>query len=660
MPLAVVLSAAAAITWFGPVQVSFEAAFAGNPYDFQTNDVRVIFVAPDGHAEERLAFFDAGRWKAWLVTPHPADYVATLTHNGVTVNVPPQAASVRVDARLPTGFVRVREGRFVTDAGTPYFPLGHNLGWQQPESPTLVMQLRDMGLAGMNWTRIWACAFDEKNPFYSRKTPPPPPGELLATPLRQWDELIATAEEAGVRLQLVLFHHGLFSTTVNSNWDEHPWNAANGGFLERPQAFFTDPTAIDYTRRWLRHAVARWGHSPAIMAWELFNEVEWVDTVREDHDWETVVAWHADMAAFLRSLDPYHHLITTSSAMEHPALYAAMDYGQPHIYTRNLTVGIGGAEFAIEQPWFFGEFGGTTHGPAATDESTLVRDGLWASVLAGQPGAAGYWYWERVAQLHVASEFTRVARVLELTKFAERTGLKPVAVELAGTRPAPLVFEAGRGWGASQQSTFRLPADATPRRMARLSSYILGVDGARPDRTPQPLELHFDAPRDGAATISFGAIGGKGTTAQVLLDGVEIASMQRPRNEPGPTGAHSEHRELPVITVPYSSGPHTLVLRSTGPDWVRFNSIVIPDLGRTSEVRAIGDETFLLARITSTVDGVPATLDVHATGLHPGDYELQTVDLDSGAETRGTVTVADGALRGFKVMAQDVVVILAR
>jgi len=46
--------------------------------------------------------------------------------------------------------------------------------------------------------------------------------------------------ESGVRFQLVLFHHGPWSSRVNSNWGENPWNVKNGGFLAKPDDFFTN------------------------------------------------------------------------------------------------------------------------------------------------------------------------------------------------------------------------------------------------------------------------------------------------------------------------------------------------------------------------------------------------------------------------------------
>src|SRR6266481_9445051 len=116
---------------------------------------------------------------------------------------------------------------------------------------------------------------------------------------------------------------------VDSNWAINPWNAKNGGFLATPEEFFTNPRARALTRAKYRYILARWGYSTHVLAWELFNEVEWTDAIRNQHA-DTVAAWHREMAAFLRQQDPNRHLITTSSDTKIPGLYEAMDYVQPH------------------------------------------------------------------------------------------------------------------------------------------------------------------------------------------------------------------------------------------------------------------------------------------------------------------------------------------
>ena len=141
-------------------------------------------------------------------------------------------------------------------------------------------------------------------------------------------------------------------------------------------------TAREYSRRWLHYAVARWGHSPSVLTWELFNEVEWTDAIQKDHDWPAVVAWHNEMAAFVRSLDPYHHLVTTSSAIDHPELYATMDYYQPHAYPREVFTTLAGTRPLPGKPWFYAE-SGRGIGEVNKDEGMVVRDGLWAGMLGG-------------------------------------------------------------------------------------------------------------------------------------------------------------------------------------------------------------------------------------------------------------------------------------
>ena len=138
-----------------------------------------------------------------------------------------------------------------------------------------------MHAAGLNWTRIWSNSWDGKNPYVPQSTATKIPlGTMYEPALDRWDMILNECEKDDIKFQFVLFHHGEFSTTTDPNWREHPWNKANGGFLADPTDFFINPQAKELSKEWFRYAVARWGHSPAIMAWELFNEVQWVDAAK--------------------------------------------------------------------------------------------------------------------------------------------------------------------------------------------------------------------------------------------------------------------------------------------------------------------------------------------------------------------------------------------
>ena len=661
--------ALAVTTWFGPAQVAFDVKLPGNPYDCRTNDVRVVFAAPDGYREERLAYFDDGRWKAWLTTTHAGHYRATLTRNGEPVAMPAVEIVVTDSARLTDGYVHVQGTRFVTDAGQPYFPLGHDLCWRYPDIPPLTELLHRMGAAGMNWARIWACAWDGKNPVLIRHNAYAPQekgtwreaaplGEFLPAALRQWDELVGAAEASGIRFQFVLFHHGLFSTRSDANWNEHPWNRANGGFLDQPQDFFTNETAREYSRRWLHYAVARWGHSPSVLAWELFNEVEWTDAVQKDQNWPAVVAWHNEMAAYVRSLDPYHHLVTTSSAMEHPELYAEMDYYQPHAYPREVFTVIAGSKPLPGKPWFYGEFGrGTSE--LNKNERLVVRDGVWAGILAGHAGAASYWFWERVVKLDLYSEFAHAARILKVSQLPSHQPARPVAVEILGAKPAPIRVAPGRGWGASTRFHFELPGDASPECLAQLSSMILSAQAGEP--APHPIEFAFTAPADGQASIVWAGIAGAGAGVRVSLDGKEVAHQVWPAlPNLKASDVRSRQPAPPPIVLPYQAGTHTLTIEGLGPAWAQLDHLSVADLGCTMRGYAIGDGDVAVLRVQADEGAVPATVDLRVAGLADGPCKLSVMDLDMGSEREQAAAIAGGVLRGVVLNARDTAVVITR
>ena len=94
----------------------------------------------------------------------------------------------------------VNAKRFVFDDGSPYYPLGYNLGWRNVRGMApLAASIAKMGKAGVNWTRIWMNYWDGKNLDWTHEPKEQPPtGELSLTAARQWDGILAAAEETGL------------------------------------------------------------------------------------------------------------------------------------------------------------------------------------------------------------------------------------------------------------------------------------------------------------------------------------------------------------------------------------------------------------------------------------------------------------------------------
>lgn len=622
-------------TGFGPATVAFPLTVQGNPFDPDANDVRVRFVQGP-KTEERLAYFDAdGKWKAVLRAGTGGVWDATALHNGKVVAE--KFARVTLNPCGDEGFVRRHPkaaNRFVLDNGGGYYPIGHNIGWQGPNQLELTEQIALLGKSGGNWTRIWACHWDGKNPWWKVGDLDAARDRFWFEPIQRWDALIAACERSGVRAQFVLFHHGQWTTRVNPNWSENPWNKANGGFLESPTEFFTNAEAKQRAKRWLRYAVARWGHSPAVMAWELFNEVEWVEARYADR-WDTIEAWHGEMADFIRSLDPYRHLVTTSSPMEREKLWVKMDFYQPHTYPPDIEAAIAGEHQPGDKPLFFGEFGGAGAAPLAGGERGGIRDGIWAAALANQGGAGQYWFWDRLqAERELYSEYRIAADVFAAAELWEHASAKPVALPIESPGKTDLVFAPGLGWAPSKTTELNLPQDVVSGKHGMMSSYFQSSKSNNAAMFPGPLSLRFKSEKPGEARIQLGQISAGGADVGVYLNG----KLYEQRTFRGGSG---DRRVREVIVVPFEAGANHIELRNTGADWVVVSQIRIPGLGPTARARALAESDWMFARVKAMPGTTRAVLG--PLPLAAGTYQVQRTDLDTGLVRKNWHRLARGA-----------------
>ena len=264
----------------------------------------------------------------------------------------------------------------------------------------------------------------------------------------QLDRVIDEAERRDIYVMLSLLNHGAFSTVFNSEWADNPYNAANGGPLASPQEFFTNETARDLFAQRLRYIVARWGSSTHVLAWELWNEVD----LTNGYAPAAVAAWHADMAARLRALDPNDHLVSTSHAFfaNDPRVWndGGLDFTQVHYYadtlpafanlSKTVVTWTGNRLAQTERPVLFGELGVDSRGPVETQandpEGIGVHDGLWAGAVSGGFGTAMPWWWDSL----IATEpqryypmFGSIARYVDGIRW-DREGFEALAGTVQG------------------------------------------------------------------------------------------------------------------------------------------------------------------------------------------------------------------------------------
>lgn len=632
--------------WYGPATVAFDLKVAGSPYDAEANDVRVEFVAGD-RKETRLAYFDGKSWKATLLSDKPGRYRATVMVNGRRDAA--LSREIVLDDGGARSFVRVAENKrtFTTADGKPYWPVGHNLGWQNANfTPVLNDQIAELARNGGNWARIWACHWDGKNPYWVEGKKLDDPRSMHPEVLERWDGIVRAADRSKLKFQFVLFHHGAYSSRTDSNWAINPWNAANGGFLAKPEDFFTHPEALRRTRSWLRYAVARWGHEPSIMAWELFNEVEWVDAVANGQS-EIVGKWHDEMAKYLKSIDPYRHLVTTSSRMELP-IWKEMDYYQPHGYPPDVAALVASTIPTKDKPLFYGEVGiGGNGGP---NEAWVVRDALWTGLMTGHAGAAQYWYWDRVVRQGLYPEFKKYSDFLTKHGLGQGQLFEPIPLVVGARQAGAVTFAPGQGWAPTTQYVFKMPQDAASGSMGKLSSFIQGP-GKR-DMMAEPVRFEFEASSPGRFEMTIATIARQGAEVKLLLNGKEALKESFP-------AADRDQNIQKTFGISFPAGKNVVSVANDGPDWFNVASFKIDGIGVAVSglgARAMGQ---VLLRLKRNTPG-SAEESCQLSGL-PSSWRGASVyelDLISGEERDFLAVIENGALKGSKLRAKDAIWLL--
>lgn len=662
--LAAILLLAGALQAAGPVEFRFvppKDDAIKNPF---ARELWAEVITPSGQTVALPAFYCGDNVFAVRARPeetgtyrfgHVSETTAGKPRTNLTVSLSsPAEVPNAVRTRLPAIGRDPHDPRaLLRSDGRLFVPVGANLAWPEGEcGPYYRDALAAFARANLNWMRVWMVHWGRLNLDWLPEDmgPSPRPGGIDARVAANWDALLAAAETQGVYVQVVLQHHGQFTTGANSNWADNPWNAARpGGFLRSPSDFFTDPNALLLTLLKYRYIVARWGWSPAVVAWELFNEVHWVDAIDKEKNEAAVARWHDHMADFLRSVDAYHHLVTTSTDNLRSPVYAKMDFSQPHLYAANLIAGARSfppAAGAPDHPVFYGEFG-SDHLPASAEAKQAGLDlipPVWASVMGPGGLPAQPWAGATLLRQGRLGELGAVYRFLALSGFFRHHDLAPFSAVTESAVRVPLVLPAGQIWQRRPAPEFTLPLDGRePLELADVPGIYVGSAASRADGFPGRFVFHADFPRDTILRVHVAEVGGGGGALRMSVDGTVAAESRWPG---GPA--------LPAeLAVPVPAGPRTVAIENSGgADWVRVSGI---DLGLdTSVLAAIGRRNdrfialWLWHRTNLFAPGplTPATGVVVLDDVPAGTWQVTWWDTRTGvAATPVSVVHPGGPLR---------------
>jgi hypothetical protein len=297
------------------------------------------------------------------------------------------------------------------------------------------------------------------------------------------------------------------------------------------------------------------------------------------------------MAAYIRSVDAYRHLITTSTENLRSPIYEAMDFFQPHLYAANMLAGARAIEPApatLDRPAFYGEIGDDHMSltPAQKTSGVAIVAPVWASLMGVSRCPAQPWLGDRLLAQGRVRELGAVARFLAATRLCERDGLAPFSPVVECAARVPLVLVGGQMWQRRPGPEITVPLDGRELiEFADIPCIYIGSPGGLADGYPGRAVYHFDFPRAATLRPRVAGIGAFGSAIRISLDGHPVVEKSWPPRSGPSAGAAPTFPE--EFSFPVSAGRHDLVVENPGAnDWFDLAGI---DLGfDTAVLAAVG------------------------------------------------------------------------
>lgn len=269
--------------------------------------------------------------------------------------VPSRSLQAHADALAPADLAQASASRlewimvepgspyFVTETGRSWTPIGHNDAISWPELGGLFRR-KDLGrveehlwglkAAGVTCLRLMLEYCQGQHRYFER-----PVGHMQPNMVRLWDDLFMLFEKVG--MHVLLTPYDTFFMWIR--WRHHPYARRNGGPCRTRRQLLICATTREAIRARLAFATDRWGASPALFAWDLWNEIH---PAHAEDDTSAIAPFIADIGGWLRDHELRRHgrshLQTVSifgpELGRHPSLvepifrHPALDFASTHLY----------------------------------------------------------------------------------------------------------------------------------------------------------------------------------------------------------------------------------------------------------------------------------------------------------------------------------------
>lgn len=396
-----------------------------NPYDQKEVTLDLILTAPSGNPITLPCYFDSGNvWKARFAPQEKGKYKYYFQLNTKGKTTDSKSGTFVAEAGKKQGFLHKNDlYTFRFDNGDLFRGIGENVGWEARsfENPKYTYELLLPPLArnGANFFRTWMCPWNLPLDYQKVNN------------LKRYSNTTKYYNPSGIKRMEELLHlcdslHLYMMLTLDMN----------SGKLSD---WFTGQASMDKYKNKLRYLVARWGYSTNIAAWEFFNEIDngvfnKADSVLIPHIY--VTNWHDEMSRYLKDIDPYKHLVTTSISHRDIAgmnSIAYIDFNQKHIYKHTEKIPAIYPDYikTYGKPYVVGEFGyrwEDANPKYAKEADYDYKRGLWFGMFSPTPILPMSWWWEFFHEENMEPYFRSVRAVSDAMLVAGKGSFEQVNV----------------------------------------------------------------------------------------------------------------------------------------------------------------------------------------------------------------------------------------
>jgi hypothetical protein len=421
-----------------------------NPYNQREVSLDLVLTSPSGRPVVVPSYFEQNEaqishWKVRFAPQETGTYTGFFRVTTKAGAEETMGSNFSVAAGRKPGFLHPHNlYSFRFDNGTLFRGVGENVAWEsrsfEDQKFTYDYLLPTLAQNGANFFRTWMCYWNlplEWPRVSSTKRYSNSPNYFHPGAIKRMDELVNLTDSLGLYFMLTFDWHG--HLMEQGGWKNSAYNQRNGGPARTPTEFFTLPAAREKYKNKLRYIVARWGYSTNIAAWEFFNEVDNAAFTQQDsvlipHD--AITLWHSEMSRYLKDIDPYQHLVTTS--ISHRDILglnsvAYFDFHQKHIYkhTEKIPAIYPNYIQTYGKPYVVGEFGYRWEDANPTYKDGFNYDykrGLWYGLFSATPILPMTWWWELFDDQQMTPYFRGVRTISDQMLAAGQGEFVPFAV----------------------------------------------------------------------------------------------------------------------------------------------------------------------------------------------------------------------------------------